>query len=546
MDSLRPFTLAVLAAGLLTGRVDAQCTRGDSLAAPRPRSVGTPADDSARLGSTTGACWGNGSLIRSMASLSPASSSPSLRVTALDPVVTSTWNSRIPVSYNDGAMWAGRGLNVTAAAGLSAGYRRFRFIFAPSITTSENRPFPIVPSTDPLRSSFASPWQTQPVEADLPLRFGNRRYTRVDPGESMLEIAFPAVAAGVTSSSAWWGPGMRNALVMSNNAAGIPRVYARTATPWSSRLGDLEAEWLLGGLLESPFFDLDERNNLRSVSAAVVTLRLAADTGLTIGAARAVYASVRRFGRMPEHLADVLFDWHRGPTTGPVSRTSDQVTSLFARWVFPAAGVAAHVEWAKIRLPASLRELFVDPQENQGFTVGLEWADEIREGTTVRAQAEVTTLEQTPLSTGGVTREFYASHSVPQGFTQQGQPVGAAIGPGASGQYLGLGVLDRSWRVDGTIGRIRFQEGAYYRPPSQGRFAWRTHDVSLFAGIAGGYDSRWMQVSASAIRTLRMNYLFQTPNAFLPENRSFDVGNVTLSLAVSPHLSPPSRRPDHP
>jgi hypothetical protein len=544
MASLRPFVLAMLAVGLIAARGNAQCSGVDSAEARRPRSVGTIVDDSARIGSIIGACWGDGSLIRSLASLTPVPSPvPRLLISGLDPSLTSTWNSRLPVSANDGPVWAGRGLNVTASAGVQANFWRFRLIFAPALVTSGNRPFPVIPSPDRLKSAFASPWHAGPMYADLPLRFGNQRYTRLDPGESAAELNFPVVTLGASASTAWWGPGIRNALVMSNNAAGVPRIYLRTGRPLSTRLGAVEAEWILGGLAESPFFDFDDRNNLRSLSAAVVTLRLSADTGLTIGGARGVYASVRRFGRLPGHFADVFTDWHRPPMDGRVNRTSDQITSLFARWVIPKAGVAAHVEWAKVRLPASLRELFVNPQLGQGYTVGLEWANRMGSSTVVRVQAEATTLEQTPETVGGRTLEFYASHSVPQGFTQQGQAVGAATGPGSSSQYIGADVLNGPWRIGGSVGRIRFEDGAYYRPPSQGRFAWRTHDVALFAGLNAGFDSRWLQMSGSVTRTLRMNYLFQTPNAFLPENTTFDVHNTTLSLTVTPHLWQPDVRP---
>lgn len=521
-------------------RGNAQCTRSDStgaLAVPTLRGIGTAADDSARLGSLMGACWGNGSLIRSSLTPTRARSVNGLTLTMIDPSTTSTWNSQLSVSFNDGAMWAGRGLNVGVSAGFRAEYQRLRVVVFPTIVTSQNLPFPILPSPDPSKSSFASPWQAGPAFADLPLRFGNLRYTRVDPGETAVEVAFPRVAAGVTSAASWWGPGIRNALVMSNNAAGIPRVNVRTARPLSTRLGQVEAQWLLGALSESPFFDSDGRNNLRSLSAATVTLRLSADTGLTIGAARAVYATVGGFARMPEHLGDVFFDWHQAPLEGPVDRKSDQITSLFARWVIPEAGIAAHVEWAKLRLPISLREVLVEPQLNQGYTLGLEWARNIGAMTVVRAQGELTTLEQTPTTAAGTAPEFYASHSVVHGYTQQGQGVGAAIGPGSSSQYLAGSVLHSRWRFDGSIGRIRWQEGAYYRPPSQGRFAWRTHDVSFFGGIGAARDFCWMQVEASWLRTLRMNYLFQTPNAFLPSNTTFDMRNTTLGLKIVPHLS---------
>jgi hypothetical protein len=538
---LRLFGFALLAACLAAAAGNAQCTRENSQGArPAARllAVGTAADDSARLGSFIGACWGNGSLIRSSVSLIPATDlSAGLSLSAIDPSLTSTWNSQIPVSFNDGAMWAGRGLNIGILAGFRASFRRLRVVVAPRIVTSQNLQFPILPSGNTSRSPFASPWRLGPLFADLPLRFGDRRYTRIDPGESTVEIALPVVAVGVTSAGQWWGPGIRNALVLSNNAAGIPQGYLRTVKPLRTRLGDVEAHWMLGGLEESPFFDIDTRNTLRSMSAAAITLRVAADSGLTIGAARAVYANVRRFSRLPEHVGDVLLRWPRPPLEGQVDRTSDQITSLFARWAVPDAGIAAHVEWALARLPASFRDLLVEPQVGEGYTLGLEWAKVVSSTTVVRAQAEVTTLEQIPATIGGLTPEFYTSHAVIQGYTQEGQSVGAAIAPGSSSQYLGATLIRGDWQVGANIGRIRWEEGAYYREPSQGRFAWRTHDVSIFAGLNARRDSRWAQIEVSLLRTLRMNYLFQTPDAFLPHNTGFDMRNTTISFGVVPHLS---------
>jgi hypothetical protein len=343
---------------------------------------------------------------------------------------------------------------------------------------------------------------------------------------------------GATSASEWWGPGIHNALVMSNNAAGIPQVYLRTSHPLRTRAGELEAHWLLGGLTESPFFDNEPRNDLRSLSAAVVTLRLAADTGLTIGAARAVYAATPRFGGLPGHLADVFLDWHRQGVTAPTQEHSDQITSLFARWVFPEAGFAAHVEWAKLRPPKSLRELLLDPQFGQGYTVGLEWANQLRPERLVRVQAEATMLEQTPEAVGQDISEFYVSHSVPQGYTQEGQVIGASIGPGSSAQYIDATLLNRNWQVGGRVGRIRWEEDAYFRSPVG--FSYKAHDISLFWGLNGRFDSRFVQGEVAIMRTQRLNYLFQTVNPYDFGNR-FDVKNTTLSLKMTPHLRPPKR-----
>lgn len=508
----------------------------DIRAPARLRSVGTAVDDSARLGSLIGACWGNGSLIRSAPFLSAIPRSNHLLLGAIDPDVAIVFNSRIPDSFNDGSLWAGRGLNTSVSAGVVGSYGRFRFALAPRLNVSQNRPFAILPSGRADRSAFASPWRSGVQSGDFPLRFGTARYSTVDPGETMVEIEAGPVAFGVTSAAAWWGPGIRNALMLSNNAGGIPQAYVRTAHPVVTRLGEIEGQWLLGQLVESPFFDRDPRNDARSLSAAGITLRPVADTGLRVGVSRAVYASAPRFGRLVEHVADVFIDWQRRSESDRDAGDVEQLTSVFAKWTIPEAGLAAHFEWTKARVPRSLRDLLVNPQESQGFTLGLEWAKALSPATRLRVQSEFTSLEQTPPVSGGETQQLYTSAHVPQGYSHQGQSIGASIGPGSSSQYLGFRLYRGEYQLGLSAGRVRWAQDAYYREPSQGRLTYMVHDVSLYAGLTGLADLKWGQVELSWTPTLRMNYLFQTVDPF-GFGDDFDVRNQTLSLRITPHVA---------
>lgn len=512
----------------------AQCSQQDTV--QRTASIGAAGSaraDSARLGSLVGKCWGNRSLIADSHSLSTPGT---LMLRVLDPVITESWNSKIPEGGNDGALWAGRGLNTSATAGAELLYGSVRIVAAPQLIRSENLPFALLPSANPARSAFASPWHSGGNSADLPLRFGDATYTRIEPGETTVELSGKVVAVGASSTSQWWGPGIRNALVLSNNAAGIPRVYLRTPNPFRTRFGDFEGVWFLGALTESPFFDGDPRNDTRSISAGTFSLRMAADTGLTIGVAREVIADTPRIGSIPGHVADLFFNWGRRPASGPTMRKSDQVISFYARWVFPVSGVGLYAEWAKRQLPSSTRELLVAPQKGQGYTLGLEWANEVNSQTTVRFNSELTMLEQTPENRDVDIPEFYVSHTVPQGFTEQGQSIGAEIGPGSSSQFISGALLHRNWQLGANLGRIRSEETAYYRTVA-GSVGNRAHDISLYAGLTGRYDSPWLAVDAAFTRTWRMNYLFQTVSPY-DRGTEFDVHNTTLTVTLTPHFQP--------
>ena len=492
------------------------------------------ADDRRRIAQDLGRCSTNGELIRSTMTLTPRLVVPGpVRWAFVVPGIDATYNSALPFSLNDGPQWAGRGVTTTLFAGGRLETDQLSISVAPNIVLQQNRIFAILPSPAGDRSSFASPWHSGIESADLPLRFGNQSQTILYPGSTWIDFRAGPVAFGFSTDEQWWGPAIRNALVMSNNAPGIPQIYLRSGRPISTPIGAVEFRWLLGGLSESLFFDTLGADNLRSLNAVVATLRTAFDTGLTVGFARSVYAPVTAVNGLRFHLFDVIGRWNQSPDTiaDQPSHPSDQLLSLFGRWVFPSNGFEVYAEWAKL-FPPGLREMLVEPQLHQGYTVGLQWLKPLSSVTALRLQAEATTLEQTPPSRRALVPSFYTSRFVPQGYTQRGQVIGAAIGPGSSSQFIAGDYLGTRARFGIELGRIRWEDDVYYRSPNGVSFV--AHDVSLFAGARGGFTVSGFDVDVEAISGKRLNYLFQSAVSGYAQDRTFDVDNFTLRLRVSP------------
>jgi hypothetical protein len=513
--------------------IGAQCTDSASHAGAIT-TVGSAADVRARDSQDLGRCSLHGSLIRSSRSLTaPLNGSNAVRWAFVKPSIDGTYNSALPFSLNDGAQWAGTGISSTISTGFRLETSSISFSIAPEFVYEQNKVFSVLPGNSPGRSTFSSPWHGGIESADLPLRFGNQSNREFYPGESWLEYHRGALAIGASTDEQWWGPGIRNALVMSNNAAGIPKLYVGTRRPLKTRLGDVEFRWMIGGLTESLYFDTVSTNNIRSLSAAVATLRVAFDTGLTVGVARSVYANATSAKNVPAHAFDALALWNQTPDTigSPPKHQSDQILSLFGRWVFPESGFEVYTEWAKLFAPG-LREMLVAPQLHQGFTLGLQWVNPLANGRAVRLQGEATMLEQTPPTIRATTPLFYTSRFVPQGYTQRGQVIGAAIGPGGSSQFLAGDYLAHRWRAGLELGRIRWEDESYYRSPNGAAFV--AHDVSIFAGLRGGVTLDGTDIDVEAITAKRLNYLFQSAVGGYLQDRAFDVDNLTFRVRIAP------------
>ena len=251
--------------------------------------------DRLRLAQLRGAATG-GFLLRSASSMTAPVEIAEGRATAwrpLLPAVTTVLNSAVPLSMNDGPLWSGVGANLRVVAGLEARWGRLRLIAAPELLVVGNAHFELAdtgttlaPSIPDDRSPYSSPWHQLPSSIDLPLRFGDGRVRRLDPGQSSLTLALGALELGAATENQWWGPAMQNALLLSDNAGGFPHLFLRTARPLATPVGAVELRYLLGGLSESAYFDTLAANDRRSYSAIAATLQPRGADGLTVGLAR--------------------------------------------------------------------------------------------------------------------------------------------------------------------------------------------------------------------------------------------------------------------
>ncbi|MBA3889051.1 MAG: hypothetical protein H0X64_00820, partial [Gemmatimonadaceae bacterium] len=292
-------------------------------------------------------------------------------------------NTELPSFGNDGALWAGRGANLLADAGVGIRRRSESLTlsaqFRPAVVFSPNRPFFVFPGTSPGQSAFSSPWNRGAASIDLPLRFGERPITEIHLGESFAQVEWENAELGFSTANQWWGPGVRNALVLSDNAPGFAHFFVGTGTPIQTRVGAVGARVLLGSLTESRYFDRDDDNDARSINGAFLEFSPARAPALSVGLARIVIAPVPTAVDAIAHGLDFLTKWQTSPDSvgdgePPVWRT-DQVTSLFVKWAAPTMEVYA--EWARTELPRSLSDLLVTPHASQGYTVGLQWSNPV-------------------------------------------------------------------------------------------------------------------------------------------------------------------------
>lgn len=532
----RPGLFWLVALVLASTTLRAQCRSTRSLI-----GVTSDAADRLRLAQLMGGSSSADFLIRSASRLSFSADTLRATCAVLLPEVRSVHNSQIPYSLNDGPLWAGRGWNTSVTAGVALQAGPVRLIAAPTFVSEQNLDFQVIPyrqDISPPRSVWANPFHPPPESIDLPLRFGDRPIERIDPGQSSLTVTLHNTSIGAATENLWWGPAIRNAITLSNNAPGFPHLFVGTDRPAHTRIGSFDAQWVLGRLAESAYFDSASSDNWRSLSGAVIAWTPPGDTVITIGVARLALATMNGPWLHVGSAFDVLRSaGHADVDTGRAlpNPGRDQITSFFGRWLFPTAGFEAYVEWARFEEPRSLRDFLESPGHSEGYTIGVQWAHPLDSTRAVQLQSEASYLEPDPSLRVRPVSTTYTSRGVPQGFTQEGQALGAAIGPGASSQWLAGDVFARRWRAGMYLGRIRWDNATLFEPIVP---FFKRQDVSLFAGVRGGVSWRSLNLDLDFTHAARFDYLFQAYlfTAKPPRTGGVDLINNTLALTLSSAL----------
>jgi hypothetical protein len=172
------------------------------------------------------------------------------------------------------------------------------------------------------------------------------------------------------------------------------------------------------------------------------------------------------------------------------------------------------------------------PYQGIVYIAGAERALAFRPGRLLLSM-EAANLEQPTDIRGGTRQDFYTSADIPQGWTQRGQVLGYAAGPGSQTQWISLDWVAPRWSLGVFGDRVRWNEDALVRQflPYPNR-----HDLTVRGGVRGGLVWRGNELAVEVSTGHRLNYLFQNAT-FIPGYRTVDLSVPALRLAITPAMS---------
>ncbi len=439
------------------------------------------------------------------------------------------FNSAFPYGGNDGAVWAGKGLTTAVEAGVTARWRWLSLTLAPVAFRAENAEFELEEGETPGPDPFVD--ARHPNQIDLPQRFGDGAYARIDPGQSTLRADVGPAAVGISTANQVWGPAFDYPIMQGNNAPGFVHAFLGTSRPVDLWIGKLHGRAFWGRLEESPYSPTVADSAVRFGTGLVVAFSPRGVPGLEFGFSRFFHmpwpeggpGGTEIFKPLETFFKVNLYSVIQGNDTIESSESvvANQLAAAFGRWVFPESGLELYGELASEDHRHNLRDWLLEPDHATTYSLGFRkvWVRDERHFWSLRG--ELLNGQASHLARTRRQDPFYIHAHTRQGHTSRGQLLGSPEAYGGAASTVAADFYHPGGRVTGFWKRAVRQE--------QGRFlatgVVETPDVMQSLGAeALLFRGRWELVGGlEGVYDFNRNYVS-------------DVANLSATLGVRARL----------
>jgi len=471
-----------------------------------------------------------------------------IKLYALPVVWQNQENTHHPYGINDGSMVQAKGYQTQISGGVFAQLGPLTIQLRPEYVYAENKTFQKL-SEAPLGESLEFPIARFYNMIDLPDRFGNGQYSKLTWGQSSIRLNAGPVSLGLSNENLWWGPGLRNSLLMTNNASGFKHATLNTIRPIKTYIGSFEAQ-IIGGRLEQsgiaiPIgqYAINKPKDWRYLSGIIVTYQPKWIPNIFLGIERVYLVNRRQMGNSFGDYFPIFSAPEKSSYTAPDgtnvedAAARDQYISFFTRYVLPEAKAEIYFEYGRNDHSYNSRDALVEPEHSRAYVAGfrklipLPKADEY-----IQLGMEITQLQIPSTQFTRETPPWYRHGQVTDGYTNEGQVLGAGIGPGSNLQTFDVNWVKGLKKIGLTFERqvnnedLVYEFAGYSQNDSQ---YMNRHwiDLSFATNFAWTYKKFIFNSQLAYIKSL--NYQYQeTKNVYTEEIKGKNVDNLHLKVGI--------------
>lgn len=445
------------------------------------------------------------------------------------------YNLNKPYGYNNGSLYPNRGFQSEISGGFFLKAGIFNIQIKPELVYAQNKQFNTFADVQANNSSAAltAAYFNVINGIDAPERFGNRSITRLYPGQSKITINYKGIEAGASTENLWWGPGIKNAIMMSNSAPGFLHWTFNSAKPLKTIIGSFEWQ-IIGGNLKQSGFKPDDINKLiyrsglyipkpavtRYVSAYTINWQPKWLKGLYLGLTGYNYLdkdSVYRQKNIFRKLFPVITGSSLKANDITNSTNGDGQDFAFAvnvRQLLPAYNAEIYFEMARNDRTGGLRDFILEPAHSTAYTVGGRKLFELSKGGYLQLKTEITQLQRPVTFLVRDEPTWYEHLSSPRdGYTNDGRYLGAGIGPGSNSFILDISYLKSLNSFGLTFERLLHNNDVYYNAFA-GTSASNLHWVDLSGTFYSNIKLKNYLISAEMTPVYSLNYQYKNGDTF--------------------------------
>ena len=357
----------------------------------------------------------------------------------LRPEARAIFLSDRPLDLDDGVAWSGRGSTLVLQGGVAAQWwqGRLRAQLAPVAFVAQNASFALAPN------GFSDARQYRdarfPNNIDLPQRFGDAAYARLDLGDSFVEATLGPLQLSASTARQHWGPAQEYPLVLGGGSGGFPHLAIGSAAPVHIYVGDVQLRVIAARLSQSEYSPVVSGEQSRFLSGAIVTFRPRFAPAAELGFTRLVNGPwpAEGFGLRQWLLP---FEGLINDNTDPINQNANNgFAGVFLRLAPAGSGLEAYAELSREDFAGDLRQLILEPDDLVHYTLGVTRARRV--GTALHLlRVELVNGEVSHFEREGRTLRRpippYTHGRTRQGLTNRGQLLGSAAAYGGAGATL--------------------------------------------------------------------------------------------------------------
>jgi hypothetical protein len=403
-------------------------------------------------------------------------------------------NTDHPYGWNDGAMSYSKGYQMQVAAGIFASFGNLKVQLRPEFVKTASGQY----------------------ETNESWGLVTNGTSKILPGQSSIRYDLNKISLSASTQNLWWGPGISNSMLMSNNAPGFFHYSIASNRPLKTFLGNFQFQIISATLKQDSSQGFEHRNlkklNLpnrnRAYNALTFTFQPVIMKNITFGLTRAFQNLADNnniSGFVPKYLP-VLGSFFGSAYNDTINR--DQILSFNTRWVFPKNHAEVYFEFGYNDAKDNFRDLMLDMSHSSGYVFGFKKLSYLNNLDYLDFGAEVTRMAQTPSYLMRNAGNFYEHGRMIEGYTHKNQTLGAGSGFGNNMQTVNLS-FNRGWNKYGLIFNRIVQNPTQIVTYSIENLGLRTTKWEDFSyGIQSRYRYRNILFSANLEYVNSKNYLW--------------------------------------